>query len=77
MTLSTASRKVSAKHPISKNSEMDSRQPALWPFNLVLFEEALEQAAALDREFELTGRVRPLHGVPFTAKDTCTLLGPT
>lgn len=55
---------------------MDARQPALRTFNIVLFDEALEQAAALDKEFQLTGRVRLLHGVPFTAKDTCTLLGP-
>lgn len=38
----------------------------------VLFDDALEQAKALDEEFETTGRVRgPLHGVPFSVKDLC------
>jgi amidase len=38
--------------------------------------EALETAAALDREFARTGRLRPLHGIPLIVKDnydTCDL----
>lgn len=41
-------------------------------FALVLFEDALNEAKALDEELEATGRLRgPLHGVPVSVKDLC------
>lgn len=37
-----------------------------------MFETALLEAKALDKEFAVTGRIRgPLHGVPVSFKDQC------
>jgi hypothetical protein len=42
--------------------------------HLVLFEDARKQAKELDEEFGRTGKLRgPLHGVPMSFKDQCTL----
>ncbi|PWY83040.1 amino acid/polyamine transporter [Aspergillus heteromorphus CBS 117.55] len=42
----------------------------------VVFEDALEQARALDREFQQIGQVKgPLHGIPVTLKDQFDLKG--
>lgn len=39
----------------------------------VLFDEAREDARALDEEYATTGKIRgPLHGVPVSFKDQCT-----
>lgn len=39
-----------------------------------MFEEALKQAKELDDEFAATGHIHgPLHGVPISIKDQCTL----
>jgi amidase len=41
----------------------------------VFFEEAKEEARKLDAEFAATGQLKgPLHGVPISVKDQCTLL---
>ena len=43
---------------------------------LVLFEQALEEAAALDAEFASTKKLRgTLHGVPVSFKDLCKSYG--
>jgi Amidase len=40
----------------------------------VFFEEAKQDARKLDDEFAATGRLKgPLHGVPISVKDQCTL----
>lgn len=63
-----------ATYPILRPVVYDNLYLLFFP---VLFEEALKQADTLDEEFESTGRLRgPLHGVPFTAKDTCTCHSP-
>jgi Asp-tRNA(Asn)/Glu-tRNA(Gln) amidotransferase A subunit family amidase len=36
---------------------------------------ALEEAEALDEEFERTGELRPLHGIPFIVKDNYNTIG--
>ncbi|PYH98901.1 amino acid/polyamine transporter [Aspergillus ellipticus CBS 707.79] len=42
----------------------------------VVFEDALEQARALDHDFKQTGQVKgPLHGIPVTVKDQFDLKG--
>ncbi|KAH8431247.1 uncharacterized protein LDX57_008909 [Aspergillus melleus] len=42
----------------------------------VVFEEALAQARALDREFQETGQLKgPLHGIPLTVKDQFNVKG--
>lgn len=42
----------------------------------MLFEEAIEQAKALDRERKQTGKLRgPLHGIPVTVKDQFNVKG--
>lgn len=42
----------------------------------MLFEDAIEQAKALDREFEATGKLKgPLHGLPVTVKDQFNVKG--
>lgn len=42
----------------------------------VMFEDALNQARELDREFKETGKVKgPLHGIPVTLKDQFNVKG--
>ena len=51
----------------------------MWQTNClteVCFEEALEQARALDAEFEITRQPKgPLHGIPITLKDQFNVKG--
>lgn len=42
----------------------------------MLFEEAIEQARALDGEWKQTGKLKgPLHGIPVTVKDQFNVKG--
>lgn len=53
-------------------NESDSYFELHRSFNVVLFEQAMKDAALLDAEFAATKRVKgPLHGVPMTFKDCC------
>ena len=42
---------------------------------VVLDPSALDQARALDQEFEETGQLRPLHGIPLIVKDNYNTIG--
>lgn len=41
----------------------------------IINSEALEIATALDKEFEETGKLRPLHGIPIIVKDNINVAG--
>lgn len=42
----------------------------------VLFDDAIEQARELDREFQSTKKIKgPLHGIPITVKDQFNVKG--
>jgi Asp-tRNA(Asn)/Glu-tRNA(Gln) amidotransferase A subunit family amidase len=60
---------------LSKLARNDNVWSLVWRTRrIVFFEEAKQDARKLDDEFAATGNLKgPLHGVPISVKDQCTL----